>query len=154
MDCSFAHLLLLMTLAAGGQQIYAEESACILPGELSRLRGETNLDNRIRIYDAASSRCGKLVLNAIGKQDAPSLTRSLASWMSLLELSLKDINAGANPKKKSRALIRYEINLRKALGEVDESKIKVTHEQIDELESWIRKADGIRKRFVDILFQR
>jgi hypothetical protein len=150
----FDHLLLVMALAVGGHAISAEECGCILPGELSRLRGETNLDDRIRIYDAASSRCGKLVLDAISKEDAPSVTRSLASWMSVLEVSLKDISTKANPKKKSRALIRYEINLRKALGEVDESKIKVTYEQIDELESWIRKAESIRKRFVDILFQR
>jgi hypothetical protein len=154
MSCLFASLLLALTLTMHAQELPFDELGCILPGELSRLRSERNLDNRIRIYDAASNRCGKLVLDAISKEDPHSLTRSLASWMSVLELSLKDISANANPKKKSRALIRYEINLRKAIGNVDEFKLKATYEQIDEIESWIRKADGIRKRFVDILFQR
>jgi hypothetical protein len=74
--------------------------------------------------------------------------------MSLLESSLEDVKGSTARKDKSRALIRYEIHLRKAIGNVQELKHKASADQFDDLEAWLTRAEEIHRKFVDMLFQR
>jgi hypothetical protein len=147
-------LLLLAFAALHLQDRSIQAVDCLLPAEKERLRAAPKLDDRIKIYNAGLGRCRKSADAAIARQDSAALTKALADWMVLLEHSLQDIEATADRRKKSKALIRYEIQLRKALADLDESKLKLTYEQMEELEAWLDKAEKIRKRFVDILFQR
>jgi hypothetical protein len=146
--------LLLLAFSVHAQDRSIESVDCLLPAEKQRLRGAEKLDDRIKIYQAALGRCRSSVQGAIAKQDSTALSDTLSDWMILLEHSLQDVEATADRKKKSKALIRYEIQLRKALDDLDESKLKVNYEQMEELGTWLGRAERIRKRFVDILFQR
>ncbi len=131
-----------------------QDTGCLLPAEKLRLQTETKLDNRIKMYEAASTRCESIVQYALSTPTPPSITPTLNGWMQLLEASLKDIEQSADRKNKSKALIRYEIQLRKAISELQDFKMKGSYEQLQEIDAWTEKAENIRKKFVDILFQR
>ena len=59
-----------------------------------------------------------------------------------------------NRKKKSRDLIRYEIQVRKTAGYLQDMRPKVGVEALEEFDSCLGRAEMVRKKFVDILFQR
>jgi len=147
-------LALQLILLVAAQTSASEMDMCLLPNEQTRLQNEKKLDNRIKIYQAASTRCQSTFDYAAASADAARVPAILQRWMRLLELSLQDIEANADRRKKSKALIRYEIHLRKALSDLEDSKMKFPYEEMEQIGAWLAKADGIRKRFVDILFQR
>jgi len=112
------------------------------------------LDNRVKIYHEASTRCQNSLTANLRSQDPQPAGTQLKSWMSLLESSLEDVKGSTARKDKSRALIRYEIHLRKAIGNVQELKHKASADQFDDLEAWLTRAEEIHRKFVDMLFQR
>ena len=147
----FALQLILVVLA---QTSASETGTCLLPNEQTRLKTEQKLDNRIKIYQTASTRCQSSFDYAAASADAASVPGILERWMRLLEISLQDIEAHADRRRKSKALIRYEIHLRKALSDLEDFKMKFPYEEMQQISAWTTKADGIRRKFVDILFQR
>ena len=78
----------------------------------------------------------------------------LHCWKDRLTASLKDIEAKVNRKKKSGALIDYEIQLRKSIFYVSDVRLKAPYTQQDGFDSWIAEAELVHQKFVDILFQR
>lgn len=127
---------------------------CLLAAEKARLQTDAKLDDRLKIYDGASVRCRDFVTAAVKSQDLQSIPRVLKCWTGLLEDSLKDLEQSTVRKDKSKALRRFEINLRKEIGDMQELKLKASADQFDSFEAWLTRAEAIRKRFVDMLFQR
>jgi hypothetical protein len=124
----------------------------MLPLERGKLQKEEKINNRIKIYKTASTRYLNTFGSATSTNDFESVPPTLQVWMSLLTESLQDIDANVERKKKSKALIDYEIHLRKSINEVKDYKVKVPLEQQDFLDSWVVQAETIQTRFLDILF--
>ncbi len=143
-------LILGLAVQAGGPSL--DSDAGLTNAEKEQLQREQKIDNRIKIYEAASTRWFKTLETQVLKEDFQSVPASLKSWTALLDLAMQDINANASRKKKSKALIRYEIQLRKELGEVQGFKIRAPVDQQDEFDAFLSHAEEIRKKFVDILF--
>ena len=76
----------------------------------------------------------------------------MRSWLDLLSEAQQDIEQNISRKKKSKNLIRFEIHLRKAIGDLKERKLQVPADQQEDFESWLTRLDHVRKKFVDILF--
>ena len=125
----------------------------LTPTERGQLEKEEKIDNRIRIYEAASLRYQKTIEGEIQKQEAQDIPDELQSWSDLLLASLKDIEGNVGRKKKSKNLIRFEIQLRKALLDLRNLKFQIPNEYQDEFESVLDRVDGVHKKLVDILFQ-
>jgi len=123
------------------------------PSEKARLENETNLDRRIKVYEAASKRMQKALEAAVSKEEFQTVPDMLKVWISLLSKSLEDIEANLKTKKKSRALISYEIQVRKSIANTQNYKIRAPVEQQDVFDSSLVKAETVRKRFVEILFR-
>ncbi len=120
--------------------------------EKDALQREQKIDNRIKIYDNASERLSKTIESLVRKDSFQSVPDVLKSWGDVLEMAAKDIDSNASRKKKSKALIRFEIRLRKEIGAAQEYKIRAPVDQQDLFNSWLNRAEEIRKKFVDILF--
>ncbi len=125
---------------------------CHMEIEISRPEKEARLDRRIKIYDEASERYKNTLIRLVQMQELPSVPAQLKSWSEMLNASLKDIEASPGRKDKSKALLRYEIHLRRAISAVQESKIKANVEQVGAFEAWLTQTEEIRKRLVAILF--
>lgn len=120
--------------------------------EREQLQKEQKLDGRIKVYATASRRLFRTLEGQVLKEDFQTDLATLKSWASLLNLASKDIGENASRKKKSKALIKYEIELRKALADVQAFKIRAPVDQQDAFTAFLNHAEGIRKGFVDILF--
>jgi hypothetical protein len=145
-------ILICSFLIQAGNVVQAPD--CLEVGEKSRLEKEPKLDNRIKIYEEASNRCQQLVTNMVQRQDFQLLPVYLQSWSTLLDKSLSDIEGSPVRKDKSRALRKFEIQLRKAVGTLQDLKVKASVDQFDDFETWLHHAEQVRRRFVDLLFQR
>ena len=126
----------------------------LTPLEKSQLEAEDKIENRIRTYGLASTRVHKLIEGAVLREDLQKLAENFECWSDLLASSLKDIEKYVERKKKSKALIRYEIQLRKSISDITELKIRVALEEQKSFDAWLEQAEEIRRKFVDILFQR
>ncbi len=126
----------------------------LTPAEISQVEKAVKTDARIKVYESASKRHRDSLHASAKKGDFTDVPARLKAWLGLLEFSLKDIQANANPKKKSKALIKYEIQLRKAILDVQAIKIQATVEHQEAFDSFLAGAEAVRKKFVDILFQR
>ncbi len=148
------HLLLLLALGFGLQAANPSPASGdgLTSAEKDQLQKEQKIDNRIKIYEAASTRLFKTLEAQVLKDEFQSVPGTLKEWTSLLDLASKDIDSNASRKKKSKALIRYEIQLRKSLADVQGFKIRAPVDQQDEFDAFLSHAEEIRKKFVDILF--
>lgn len=129
-------------------------SGCLNAVEQKRLSAEEKIDGRVNVYRRISERLHLSIESTVAKQnfdDVPALVRC---WRELLTVSLKDIEANINRKKKSGALINYEIQVRKSIVDMDDVRLKVPSPQESDFEAWISQAKAAHGRFVDILFQR
>jgi hypothetical protein len=124
------------------------------PEEKARIERETKIDGRIKVYESASTRIQKTLQTAVSEEEFQAVPDSLKLWTALLSGSLQDIEANLKTKKKSRALINYEIQVRKAISNTQSYKLKAPVEQQETFDSCISQAESVRKRFVEILFQR
>ena len=139
-----------LIMQAGSLPLPADDG--LTAAESQQLHKERKIDNRIKIYDNASRRLLKTLEAAMLKEDFQSGPATLKAWTTLLTMSFEDIYENANRKKKSKNLIRYEIHLRRAISDVQGFKIRAPVDQQDTYDAWLKKAEEIRKKFVDILF--
>ncbi len=123
------------------------------PGEKAQMEKADTIERRIKVYDAASRRIAQELEAAVVKDDSPAVPQILHTWSSLLSKSLEDIEANLKSKKKSRALINYEIQLRKSISRSESLKIRASADLQDAFDSCLEQAEKIRKRFVEILFR-
>jgi hypothetical protein len=131
----------------------SRELADILdPGEMARIEKRESIEQRIKVYEAASKRIQQSLETAINKDDAQAVSNNLTLWTSLLSKSLEDIEANTNAKKQSKALKDYEIQLRKAIANMESYKIKTPVELQDPFDACLVHAETVRKKFVELLF--
>jgi|RhiMetdeSRZDD1v2_1073273.scaffolds.fasta_scaffold1562173_1 hypothetical protein len=126
----------------------------LTPTERSKLEKEVKIDSRIQVYEAASTRFYKSVRSNLQKEEFEIVHEDLTSWMKVLSASLEDIEVNIDRRKMSRALIRYEIQLRKAFVDLQNLKHKAPAEEQDKIDTWLGRAEGIRAGFLNILFKR
>ena len=126
----------------------------LTPSERAQLEKEEKIDNRIKIYEAASLRCLGAIKKAVTTDDFNGIREMLKAWTHLLSASLRDIDEHMQSKKKSRTLIHYEIHVRKAISDMQDFKLKVPVELHEDFDAWTAGAEGVHKKLVDILFMR
>jgi hypothetical protein len=145
-------IVVAVLLAQNGSQATAPLDP-LTPAEKSRLEAEPKVDDRIKIYQTASERFRSTLQTQIKEHEFETLQGLLDSWLQLLETSAKDIDTSiTNRKKKSKALIRYEIQLRRSISDVQGYKTTVPVDVFDAFEAWAKQAENIHQTFVDILF--
>ncbi len=142
-------LILGLTQASG---VPATPDDGLTAAEREQLQKQQKIDGRIKIYAIASQRLFRTLEAEVLKEDYQSDLATLKTWGALLDRASKDIGENASRKKKSKSLIRYEIELRKALTDVQGFKIRAPVDQQDAFTAFLDRAEGIRKGFVDILF--
>jgi hypothetical protein len=151
-------LLLTFAIAMGMQGVPASAPQmfpdCLKPADKTKLAAETRIDGRIKIYRAASEQIHQAINGAVSKQNYEGLDIQVRCWRELLAVSLKDIETNVNRKKKSGALINYEIQLRKSIVDMNNNRLKAPSSSLEQFESWLDQAKSAREKFVDILFQR
>lgn len=123
------------------------------PKEKAGLANANSLDDRIKVYEAASRRTLKMLRETARQDKSNTVPDILKTWTSLLTGSLEDISANSKSKKKSKKLIKYEIQVRKAINDIQDLKVKASIEHQDAYDSCIDQAETIRKKFIDILFR-
>ncbi len=127
---------------------------CLTPVEKKQLATEEKIDKRIKIYRQISSRLHQTVETALTKKSFEEIPALLECWKDHLSASLKDVEAKVNRKKKSGALIDYEIEVRKSILDMTDARLKAPYQQQNAFDSWLEQANMVHERFVDILFQR
>jgi hypothetical protein len=145
----FALISLLQTGAAA-----ADAGDIFSPAEKAQMEQASNINQRIKVYEAASKRIQQALAESVRKEDFEGAPDRLKLWTALLSKSLEDISANLNTKKKSRALINYEIQIRKSIADTESYKIKAPPDQQDIFDASLTQAETVRKKFVDILFHR
>jgi hypothetical protein len=121
--------------------------------EKLKIANEPKIENRIKIYRQASERIQKNIEDAVSKETFPTLPADLKMWSSLLSESLQDIQSNLKGKNKSKNLIRFEIQIRKAISSFPNYKIKSPVELHDDFDTCLDQAEKIRRQFVEILFK-
>jgi len=112
-----------------------------------------DIEERIKVYRKASERMMKSLLKEVSKKEFQTLPDNLSSWTALLTASLKDIEANLErKKKKSKPLIKYEIQIRKSIKDIRDFKTRAPVQQQDIINLSIDRAEGIRATMVEILF--
>ena len=140
-----------MLIQAGGFSPPADSA--LNSTEKIKIESEQKIENRIKIYREASERIQKNIADGVSKDDYQTVPVDLKLWASLLSESMKDIQENLKTKNKSKNLIRYEIQLRKAISNSQNYKIKAPMELHDVFDTCLGQAEKIRQRFVDILFK-
>ena len=122
------------------------------PSEKKRLTSSKSLDDRIRVYDAAFERIRKELEKNIREDRFDAAARMLHDWSALLNESLADIEANADPKKKSNRLKQYEIHLRQAINGLRALRLRSPVELHDAFIFFEEQSEEIRRKFMNILF--
>lgn len=144
--------VLLLDLPSAG--FPAAEGALFSPAESARLARAESLDDRIRVYESASGRMRGEIEELARREAFGAIPAALETWASLLGHSLDDISAHTPPnRKKSKRLIRYEIQVRKAAAGMKDLKIKSPVELADAFDAFLARAERVRKEFIEILFR-
>jgi len=94
--------------------------------EAGKIEKESDdVEGRIKVYQKASERMLKDLRNAVSEKKFQTVPENLSTWTILITESLKDIEANLERKKKRpRPLIKYEIQVRKAIREIRDFKIR------------------------------
>ena len=121
--------------------------------EKERMARAIKIEDRIKVYEAASKRIQQTLEAAVAVDDFSKAPDILKLWDSLLAGSLEDIETNLTTRKKSKPLIRYEIQVRKAITTLQGYKTKAPVDQQDLFASYLAQAEKVRKRFLEIIFQ-
>ena len=149
--CLFSFAL---ALPLQGADISSFPDDIFVPSEKAQFKKAENVEQRIKVYDAASRRIQRGLEAAITKEDFQTVPDMLRLWVSLLTKSLADIESNLKAKKKPRALINYEIQVRKSIARTESLKIRAPVDQQDLFDSCLAEAEKVRKKYVEILFLR
>jgi hypothetical protein len=145
---------LALSMFVQGGIVPSFDSDVFSPKEKEEFEKADSIDRRIRVYISASRRIQKSIHQAVARGQFQSVPGDLEQWTTLLVKSLEDVETNLRPQKKSKSLIKYEIDLRKALTELDDYKIKSPIEEQDAFDACLAKAKAVHKRFVEIIFPR
>ena len=99
--------------------------------EIKKLEKERNVNDRIKIYTNASKTIQKRLHKAVSRGQFQSVPGEMKLWTTLLSKSYEDIKANLNPEKKSKNLIKFEIQVRKSLADIRDYQLKAPVDQQD-----------------------
>jgi len=145
-------LTFIVLLFLQSADVSRELAGILNPDEKARIEKGESIEQRIKVYEAASKRIQQSLETAVHQDDSQAVSNNLTVWTALLSKSLEDIEANANAKKQSNALKGYEIHLRKAIASMESDKIKVPVDLQDAFEACLARAETVRKKFVELLF--
>jgi hypothetical protein len=149
----FWSLILLLGFSIGQANQSSDVPDVFTPAEKVDLAKSAKIDGRIKVYQAASQRFRSSLEAEMAKHEYSPVPETLQSWAQVLKISLKDIDQSiTNRKKKSGALKNYEIRLRKSITDVQAYKTAVPVDMIDEFDNWLKQAEDVHQKLVDILF--
>jgi hypothetical protein len=112
-----------------------------------------DLEERMEAYRDASVRINKSIQKAFSGREYGQAALLLETWTTLLSESLKDIEANLDrDERKPKDLIKYEIQIRKAVKDIRDYKIRAPGDQQDDFDRCISLAESVRMRMVEILF--
>jgi hypothetical protein len=120
--------------------------------EQNRFDKATEVEGRIKIYHSALKRIQETIETAAAKDDFEKVPETLKRWTSILVKSCDDIETNLKKKKRSRALIKYEIDIRQSIEQNKKIKYKAPFEQLELFNSYIAEAEAVRKRLLKVLF--
>jgi hypothetical protein len=123
------------------------------PGDRVRLEHASNIDRRIKVYDSVSKRIQKDIRKAVSRDEYETVPENLRQWTVLLSVSLKDIEQNLRGRKKPKSLKNYEIHIRKAISDAENFRISAPLDQQDAIKSYLNRAEDVRKRIMDLLFE-
>jgi hypothetical protein len=153
MISNYGSLVLLVVIL-----LQADSAATLVDGltiaERLQLNRQVKIEDRIKIYESVSSRYHKSVEQAAETQNFERIPDFLQNWSLVLSKSLADITQNIDRKKRSNALIKYEIRVRKSIVDIGDARIKAPVEHQEYYDYWIDHAEHVRKQFVEILFPR
>jgi hypothetical protein len=144
-------LLLNLLFQAGGAP--SPPGDIFTPAERAQFEKAAKIENRIKIYEKVSVRLQQELEAAVTKEEFQTVPGILNAWNLLLTRSLEDIETNLKAKKKPRALINFEIQLRKSIDRTQNLKIRTTADLQDAFDSCMQQAEKVRRRFVEILFR-
>jgi hypothetical protein len=125
----------------------------LIPKEKEKFAKAVNVEQRIKVYESATVRIHQTLHKMAAEGSYTKISESMRVWNTLLAGSLQDIEANLKTKKKSRPLIRYEIQVRKLLKEAEGVKNSMPAEEEEMFKSLLAQAEVIRKRFMAIIFK-
>ncbi len=151
--------LLVFILVVGFSTVPLTEEASSPRGgltalEWAKLQREKEVKKRIKIYKTASDRIFAGCQRSLRRSDYEVFQEGLSTWNELLTMSVDDIDGNFERGKKSKELIRYEIHLRKSISELEDWRYRLPGVTGSRLEQWLKRADDVHSKLVDILFQR
>lgn len=149
-----AALILALGISLQANWVSSFEGDIFTAKEVEKLEKEKDINDRIKIYTDASERIQEKLNKAVSRGQFQSVPEDLALWTDLLTNSYEDIKASIDPDKKSRNLIKFEIQVRRSLDDLQDNKIKAPLDQHDAFDACLTEAETIRKRFVEIIFPR
>jgi hypothetical protein len=147
--------LWILILSLGGQTgaIPACEDALFSPEEKVELQKAKSVEDRVKIYHSASMRIQKRLQDSVAKEEFGPVPEMLKAWTQLLQKSLEDLESNLKTKKKPRSLIRYEIQVRKAIVDTGGYKLKASPDLQDAFDACLAPAEGVHKKIVEMLFR-
>jgi hypothetical protein len=148
----FASLVLALSVCVQGGGASSAAGDILNSTEKAQMERADSIDRRIKVYGAASKRIQQTLQDSVLKEDFGVVPEMLNRWTALLALSLQDIEANLKSKKRSRSLINYEIQVRKAIANTQSLKVRAPIDQQDAFDSCLSQAEAIRKKLVEILF--
>jgi len=148
----FACLVLTLSVCVQGGGASSAAGEILNSKEKAQMAKADSIDRRIKVYEAASKRIQQTLQDSVLKENFGVVPETLSRWTALLALSLEDIEANLKSKKRSRSLINYEIQVRKAISSTQSLKIRAPIDQQDAFDSCLSRAEAIRKKLVEILF--
>jgi hypothetical protein len=151
-QCLTAFLLIGLEVQISGQGAIDLPPGVLTPAERQKLGSSSKIDGRVKVYEVASKRHLQGAHTLAKSEEFARLGTHFQLWGDLISTSMDDIEKNIGRKKKSHALIRYEIHLRKAIEEMNKLKLTIPTDEDQHQESWMEKAEAARKRFVEILF--
>jgi len=149
-----AVLILVLGISLQANWASSFEGDIFTAKEIEKLEKERDINDRIKVYKDASERIQERLNKAVSRKQFQSVPGDLALWTALLTNSYEDIKASIDPNKKSRNLIKFEIQVRKSLDDFQNNKIKAPLNQHDAFDACLTEAEAIRKKFVEIIFPR
>ena len=112
-----------------------------------------DIEERIKVYRKASERMLDNLDKTVSRREFQTAPDILSTWMLLITESLKDIEANLERKgKKSKPLIKYEIQVGKSIKNIQDYKIRAPVDQQDIFNRCIDQAESVRTKMLEILF--
>ena len=149
-----ATLILVLGFLIQADWVSSFEGDIFTAKEIKKLEKERDINDRMKIYTDASKRIQKRVNRAASRGQFQSIPDDLTLWTTLLTNSFEDIRASIDPEKKYKNLIKFEIQVRKSLDDLQDNKIKAPLDQHDVFDACLEQAEAIRKKFVELIFPR